>query len=64
MKLKGIILLIIAGMLAVIYNITLLMVHIASADDELVTTSVVLTILNTFKDTAIFAAILINILLG
>ena len=58
------ILLIIAAIFAVIYNVILLMVHLASADGELETTSSILTILNTFKDTMMVAAILFSIFLG
>ena len=61
---KEIILLIIAGIFAVIYNVILLIVHMESADGELETTSAVLTILNTFKDAIVVAAILFSIFLG
>ena len=58
------ILLTIAGIFATIYNVILIVVHMASADDELTTTSAVLTILNTFKDAMMFSAILFSIFLG
>ena len=58
------ILLTIAGIFATIYNVILIVVHMASADDELTTTSTVLTILNTFKDAMMFSAILFSIFLG
>ena len=61
---KETILLITAGIFAVIYNIILLMVHLASADGELEVTSAILTILNTFKDTTMVTAILFSIFLG
>ena len=61
---KEIILLIIAAIFAVIYNIILLMVHLASADGELEATSTILTILNIFKDTMMVATILFSIFLG
>ena len=61
---KEIILLIIAGIFATIYNVILIVVHMASADDELTTTSAVLTILNTLKDTMMFSAILFSVFLG
>ena len=61
---KGVILLIIATIFAMIYNVILIVVHMASADDELTTTSAVLTILNTFKDAMMFSAILFSIFLG
>ena len=58
------ILLIIAAIFATIYNAILMAVHMISADDELETTSAVLTVLNTFKDTIMFSAILFSIFLG
>ena len=61
---KEAILLIIASIFAVVYNVILLMVHLASANDELTYTSATLTILNTFKDAAILIVILFNIFLG
>ena len=61
---KETILLMIAGIFATIYNVILMVVHMASADDELGTTSAVLTVLNTFKDTMMFSAILFSIFLG
>ena len=61
---KEAILLTIAGIFATIYNVILIVVHMASADDELTTTSAVLTILNTFKDAIMFSAILFSIFLG
>ena len=61
---KEVILLIIASISAVIYNVILLTVHMESADGELETTSAVLTILNTLKDAMMFSAILFSIFLG
>ena len=61
---KEAILLIIAAMFAAIYNTILTMVHLASADDELIGISATLTVLNTFKDAAILTVILFNIFLG
>ena len=61
---KEVILLIIAAIFATIYNVILIVVHMASADDELTTTSAVLTILNTFKDAMMFSTILFSIFLG
>ena len=61
---KEIILLIIASIFAVIYNVILLIVHMESADGELETTCGVLTILNTLKDVVVVAAILFSIFLG
>ena len=61
---KEVILLTIAGIFATIYNVILIVAHMASADDELTTTSAVLTILNTLKDTMMFSAILFSIFLG
>ena len=58
------ILLIIASIVAVVYNVILLFVHMVSVNDELETTSAVLTVLNTFKDAAILTIILFNIFLG
>ena len=60
---KESILLAIAAIFAVVYNIILLMAHQATANDELTTTSAFLTVLNTFKDTAILTIILFNIFL-
>ena len=61
---KESILLAIAAIFAVVYNIILLMAHQATANHELTTTSAFLTVLNTFKDTAILTIILFNIFLG
>ena len=61
---KEAILLIIAAIFAVIYNIILLMVYEASGKGELESTSEALTILNTLKDFAILSVILFNIFLG
>ena len=61
---KETILLIIAAIFATIYNVILMMVHMASADDELETTSGLLTVLNTLKDTMMFSVILFSIFLG
>ena len=61
---EKIILLIIASIFATIYNVILLIVHMESADGELETTCEVLTILNTFKDAIVVAAILFSIFLG
>ena len=61
---KETILIIIAAIFATIYNVILMVVHMVSADDELKTTSAVLTVLNTFKDTMMFSAILFSIFLG
>ena len=61
---KETILIIIAAIFATIYNVILMVVHMASADDELETTSAVLTALNTFKDIMMFSAILFSIFLG
>ena len=61
---KEAILLIIAAIFAVIYNIILLMVYEASGKGELVSTSEALTTLNTLKDFAILAVILFNMFLG
>ena len=61
---KEAILLIIAAIFAVIYNIILLMVYEASGKGELVSTSEALTILNTLKDFAILSVILFNMFLG
>ena len=58
------ILLTIASIVAVVYNVILLLVHMVSANDELETASAVLTVLNTFKDAAILTIILFNIFLG
>ena len=58
------ILLTIASIVAVVYNVILLFVHMVSVNDELETTSAVLTVLNTFKDAAILTIILFNIFLG
>ena len=60
---KEVILLIIAAIFAVIYNIILLMVYEASGKGELESTSEALTILNTLKDFAILSVILFNIFL-
>ena len=61
---KEAILLIIAAIFAVIYNIILLMVYEASGKGELTFTSEVLTTLNTLKDFAILSVILFNMFLG
>ena len=61
---KEAILLIIAAIFAVIYNIILLMVYEASGKGELESTSEALTILNTLKDFAILSVILFNMFLG
>ena len=61
---KEAILLIIAAIFAVIYNIILLMVYEASGKGELESTSGALTILNTLKDFAILSVILFNMFLG
>ena len=61
---KEAILLIIAAIFAVIYNIILLMVYEASGKGELESTSEALTTLNTLKDFAILAVILFNMFLG
>ena len=61
---KEVILLIIAGILAIIYNTIVLMVNLASADGEFETVTVILTVLNTLKDTMIVTIILYNIFLG
>ena len=61
---KEVILLIIAAIFAVIYNIILLMVYEASGKGELESTSEALTILNTLKDFAILSVILFNMFLG
>ena len=61
---KEAILLIIAAIFAVIYNIILLMVYEASGKGELESTSELLTILNTLKDFAILSVILFNMFLG
>ena len=61
---KEAILLIIASIFAIIYNTIVLMVNIASADGEFETATVILTVLNTLKDTMIVAIILYNIFLG
>ena len=61
---KEAILLIIASIFAVVYNVILLMAHLASANDELTYTSAILTTLNTFKDAAILTTILFSIFLG
>ena len=61
---KETILLTIASIVAVVYNVILLLVHMVSVNDELQTASAVLTILNTFKDAAILTIILFNIFLG
>ena len=61
---KEVILLIIAAIFATIYNVILIVVHMASVDDELTTTSAVLTILNTLKDAMIVSTILFSIFLG
>ena len=60
---KEILLYIIAFVFALIYNTILLMIHMASADDKLETVSSVLTVLNTVKDTIVFAVILFSIFL-
>ena len=61
---KEAILLIIASISAIIYNTIVLMVNMASADGEFETATVILTILNTMKDTMIVTIILCNIFLG
>ena len=61
---KETILLIIASIFAIIYNTIVLMVNLASADGEFETVTVILTVLNTLKDTMIVAIILYNIFLG
>ena len=61
---KEVILLIIAGILAIIYNTIVLMVNLASADGEFETATVILTVLNTLKDAMIVTVILYNIFLG
>ena len=61
---KEAILLIIAAIFAVIYNIILLMVYEAGGKGELESTSEALTILNTLKDFAILSGILFNMFLG
>ena len=61
---KEAILLIVAAIFAVIYNIILLMVYEASGKGELASTSEALTILNTLKDFAILSVILFNVFLG
>ena len=61
---KEAILLIIAAIFAVIYNIILLMVYEASGKGELESTSEALTVLNTLKDFAILSVILFNMFLG
>ena len=61
---KETILLIIASIFAIIYNTIVLMVNIASADGEFETATVILTVLNTLKDTMIVTIILFNIFLG
>ena len=61
---KEAILLIIAAIFAVIYNIILLMVYEASGKGELESTSEALTIFNTLKDFAILSVILFNMFLG
>ena len=61
---KEAILLIIASIFAIIYNIIVLMVNIASADGEFETATVILTVLNTLKDAMIVTVILYNIFLG
>ena len=61
---KEVILLIIASISAIIYNTIVLMVNMASADGEFETATVILTILNTMKDTMIVTIILCNIFLG
>lgn len=61
---KEVVLYIIATIFALIYNIILLIVHMASADNELKTTSAVLTILNTIKDAIVVVAILFSIFFG
>ena len=61
---KEAILLIIAAIFAVTYNIILLMVYEASGKGELTSTSDALTILNTLKDFAILSVILFNVFLG
>ena len=61
---KEAILLIIAAIFAVIYNIILLMVYEAGGKGELESTSEALTILNTLKDFAILSVILFNMFLG
>ena len=61
---KEAILLIIAAIFVVIYNIILLMVYEASGKGELASTSEALTILNTLKDFAILSVILFNMFLG
>ena len=61
---KETILLTIASIVAVVYNVILLLVHMVSVNDELQTASAVLTVLNTFKDAAILTIILFNIFLG
>ena len=58
------ILLTIASIVAVVYNVILLLVHMVSVNDELEAASAVLTVLNTFKDAAILTIILFNIFLG
>ena len=55
---------IIATIFALIYNAILLMVHMASVESKFETTSGVLTVLNTVKDTIIVATILFSIFLG
>ena len=60
---EEVILLIIAGILAIIYNTIVLMVNLASADGEFETATVILTILNTLKDAMIVTVILYNIFL-
>ena len=61
---KEIILLIIAGMLAVIYNIMVLGAYSLHEDVEFKTICLALIIANTIKDTMLFSIILINIFLG
>ena len=61
---KEAILLIIAAIFAVIYNIILLMVYEAGGKGELESTSEALTILNTLKDFATLATILFSIFFG
>ena len=61
---KETILLTIASIVAVVYNVILLLVHMVSVNDELETASALLTVLNTFKDAAILTIILFNIFLG
>ena len=61
---KETILLIIASIFAIIYNTIVLMVNIASANGEFETATVILTVLNTLKDTMIVTIILFNIFLG